>query len=106
MFYTTVEDSSKIQPLVSVLFVGQSGHFSCDSNELTVWFFEKSKGLPRSPPISYDKMYSLINAQISEEGFYFCYGKYEGEPNYFIGKAKLYVQGAFVRGKIVYPCDG
>ena len=58
-----------------------------------MWFYNSVDVYPKTNPISKRSSYDIRNANVTNTGYYFCYGKYETSQEYFVAKAHITING-------------
>ena len=85
-----------IFPKVSRTYVGLTTSFFCNSSWFTAWFFSRQKIFPQNnitfTIMDFDRL-TIKYVNLTNTGYYFCFGTYPRSSTYYIAMAELLVYG-------------
>ncbi len=85
-----------ITPTVFEGSVGDSLELQCPEADDVLWFYEKFKYHPVSPPIWSGHSFKIDDSQSKDSGTYFCYGQYLTNGSHFLAKSVVKIYGKYV----------
>ena len=96
LYFFIVEKNIKVFPRFPEVYIGDNLELTCDSYNISEWFFESENILPlNSIPFAQTKTVVIEDIDYSHEGYIYCFGFSRNLDKYFVGRTKLTVYGEF-----------
>ena len=87
-----------IFPKVGKANIGLTTSFICNNTEMTEWYFSRQYSIPENsiPLLSESKKLIIKDVNLTNVGYYFCFGRHKKGSQYLLAMAELQVYGMLI----------
>ena len=87
-----------IFPKVGKANIGLTTSFICNNTEMTEWYFSRQYSIPENsiPLLSESKKLIIKDVNLTNGGYYFCFGRHQKGSQYLLAMAELQVYGMLI----------